>query len=174
MRIAYRLILFGVGAALLIEGTADAKSWWRWGSQPRTRPSVSRSAQRRPAGQQPGFDDEKLVMVRVRGYQTQLAREEQILNKRLAEADRLRQRGLQQKDQRLLDQAERYERRSLAAYQQRVQYFEHQRFSSVGVPPGSSRAGRQVQDPSRTRRSSVPRSRARSRSASPRRRASRR
>lgn len=173
MRVSYRLIVCCLGAALLLEGTADAQSWWGRRPQPRTRQSSTRRTPRRPAGQQPGFDDEKLVMSRVRGYQARLAREEQLLNRRLAEAQRIRQQGLQQKDQRLLDRAEQYERRALAAYQQRVQYFERQRIGTTVVPTDASGAPVRTRTQPTTRSRSTPSPR-HYRSASPRRRTSRR
>lgn|GEM_PF-4138653 len=67
---------------------------------------------------------EQQVMARVRGYKSQLEREEKMLSQRLAYAGQLRQQGLEKKDPRLLDQAEQYERKALAAYQQRVKRFE--------------------------------------------------
>jgi hypothetical protein len=52
----------------------------------------------------------------------------------MQEADKLRQRGLQQNDQRLLSQAEQYERRALALYQQRVQQFEKRNLTANTRP----------------------------------------
>ncbi len=84
------------------------------------------------AGEQVG-NDEQQVLARVRGYQSQLEREEKSLSQRMAYAARLRQQGLEKKDQSLLDQAEQYERKALAAYQARVKQFER-----ASLNPGSN------------------------------------
>lgn len=76
-------------------------------------------------------------MARVRAYQSQLQREEQLLQQRLLQADKIRQQGLQKKDQRLLDQAERYERQAMAAYQQRVKQFEVRNIGTTGRQPAA-------------------------------------
>lgn len=157
MRVSYRLILVLTGVSLSLQGTGNAQRW-----QGR-RPTTSRARQRAPAtygGQrrdprsgQTG-DDEKRVLQRVRGYQLQLEREEKLLSQRLAQAERLRQSGLAKKDQRLLDQAERYERKALAAYQQRVRQFEKFKFNA-----DASRAARSSNG---ARRGATPRTPARS------------
>jgi hypothetical protein len=68
--------------------------------------------------------NEQQVMARVRGYQLVMEREEKMLSQRMAHATKLRQQGLQNKDQKLLDQAEQYERQAIAAYRGRIQQFE--------------------------------------------------
>ncbi|MEO2045914.1 MAG: hypothetical protein ABGX16_05010 [Pirellulales bacterium] len=68
--------------------------------------------------------NEQQVMARVRGYQLVMEREEKVLSQRMAHATKLRQQGLQNKDQKLLDQAEQYERQAITAYQRRIKQFE--------------------------------------------------
>ncbi len=138
VQFTYRLLAILGGVLILMQAPANAQ-WWRGGSSntssrstvsTASRSQASRSQGRVPQARQVG-DDEQQVMARVRAYQSQLQREEQLLQQRLKQADQLRQRGLQSKDQRVLDQAERYERQAMAAYQQRIKYFEGR---NLGTP----------------------------------------
>lgn len=74
--------------------------------------------------------NEQQVMARVRGYQLVMEREEKVLSQRMAHATKLRQQGLQNKDQKLLDQAEQYERQAIVAYQRRIKQFEKTELNS--------------------------------------------
>ncbi len=143
VQFTYRLLAILGGVLILMQAPANAQ-WWRGGSsntssrstvstasRSQARGSQGRVPQSRvPQARQVG-DDEQQVVARVRAYQSQLQREEQLLQQRLKQADQLRQRGLQSKDQRVLDQAERYERQAMAAYQQRIKYFEGR---NLGTP----------------------------------------
>ncbi|OHB76228.1 MAG: hypothetical protein A2W31_00425 [Planctomycetes bacterium RBG_16_64_10] len=130
MRCSFRFILVVVNVALLMQGTAKAQWQQQRPANTKTRQSVA-APRPRPDGSsmaQQTVEDEQQILGWVRSYQLQLQREEKLLAQRMAEAAKLRERGLQQRDQRLLQQAEQYERRALAAYQQRVQQFEQRSF----------------------------------------------
>lgn len=162
MQLTYRLLAAVAGVLIVMQAPADAQ-WWRGKtsstssrstvattSRSRARAPQARAPQARtPQARQVG-DDEQQVMARVRGYQSQLQREQQMLEQRLRQADRIRQQGLQRKDQRLLDQAERYERQAMAAYEQRIKQFEGRNLGNMGNSNQPS-----AQTPP-TRRSSAP------------------
>jgi hypothetical protein len=142
----YRLLALFGGLLLLLQAPADAQ-WWRGRTTNSTaRPTASsanRSQARVSQQAQQAIDNEKQVMARIRAYEAQLRREEQLLQQRLAQANAIRQQGLQKKDQRLLDQAERYERQAMAAYQQRVKYFEGRTIGSTTQQPAARTPTRQ-------------------------------
>jgi hypothetical protein len=139
VQLTYRLLAAVAGVLIVMQAPADAQ-WWRGKttstSSRSTVAAASRSRARAPQAQTPQVrqvgDDEQQVMARVRGYQSQLQREQQMLEQRLKQADRIRQQGLQRKDQRLLDQAERYERQAMAAYEQRIKQFEGRNLGNMG------------------------------------------
>jgi hypothetical protein len=82
------------------------------------------------ANTQPETEEEKKLFAQLRGYQLLLKKEEQALAQRMAYAQKLRVAGLEKNDQKLLDQAEDYERRAMEYYTKRVQQFEKMRFST--------------------------------------------
>ena len=136
MQFTYRLLAIIGGVLILMQAPADAQ-WLRGqtsNTSRRSTPSATRRPQKAqvPQARQIG-NDEQQVMSRVRGYQSQLQREQQLLEQRLKQADQLRRRGLQSKDQRVLDQAERYERQAMAAYEQRIKQFEGRELGNMGT-----------------------------------------
>lgn len=76
------------------------------------------------AATQAATAEEQKITQRIRWVEAQLQREEQLLAQRLAYANRLRAAGLEKNDEKVLQQAEQYERQSLAAFQQRITQFE--------------------------------------------------
>jgi hypothetical protein len=93
--------------------------------------------QRAAAGKQAAAAEEMQMQARVRGLQTLIAREEQLLAQRLAYAAKVREKGLATNDQKTLAQAEQFERAALAEYQKKVQQFE--RASVTNSAPDPSR-----------------------------------
>jgi hypothetical protein len=93
--------------------------------------------QRAAAAKKAAMAEEQQMLGRVRGLQTLIEREEQLLSQRLAYAAKIREKGLADNDQKLLDQAERYERAALAEYQKKCQQFE--RMSVIDNTPERSR-----------------------------------
>ena len=103
-------------------------------SAPVTEPKVVRTFEniqvtddekrRAAAGRQAAAAEEQQVAGRIRGLQMLIEREEQLLAQRLAYANKLREKGLAANDQKVLDQAERFERAALVEYQKKVQQFE--------------------------------------------------
>ena len=79
---------------------------------------------RAAAGKQAAAAEEQQMAGRIRGLQVLIEKEEQLLAQRMAYAARIREKGLADNDQKLLDQAERYERAALAEYEKKVQQFE--------------------------------------------------
>ncbi len=82
------------------------------------------------ATNQPTSEEEKKLFAQLRGYQLLLQKEEQALAQRMAYAQKLRAAGLEKNDQKMLDQAEQYERRAMDYYTKRVQQFEQMRFKT--------------------------------------------
>ena len=116
---------------------------------------VSAVEQRRAAvAQQTASAEEQRILGRVRGLEALLAKEEKLLAQRLAYAAKLRQAGLKKNDQKMLDQAEQYERQSLAWYEKRIAQFE-----SVNVATGVSKSSSRKPTPARSQRTSRSRSR---------------
>ena len=133
MRCSYLSILLLTSLLLSAAGTAQAQrrqgrraSTPAWQSTARPQPQ-----QPTPAGGEVSGNEQQM-MAKIRSYQAQLEREEKVLSQRMAYAAQLRRQGLEKKDQRLLDQAEQYERKALAAYQGRVKLFE-----KTNLNPGS-------------------------------------
>ncbi len=133
MRCSYLTILLLTGLLLSVPATLQAQHRQSRRGTPARQSTASRQPQQLTAAGGEVGGDEQQVMARVRGYQSQLEREEKALSQRMAYAAQLRRQGLEKKDQNLLDQAEQYERRALAAYQGRVKLFE-----KTNLNPGSS------------------------------------
>ncbi len=109
---------------------------------------------RAAAGKQAATAEEQQMAGRVRGLQVLMEKEEQLLAQRMAYAARIREKGLADNDQKLLDQAERYERAALAEYEKKVQQFEALRVTN-SAPDQTRRAPapvRSSKNPSPTRR----------------------
>jgi len=137
MRCSYLSLMVLTSLLLLAPATVYAqRRQGRRVATPARQPATGRPSRQSmtPGGEVGG--DEQQVMARVRGYQSQLEREEKVLAQRMAYAAQLRRQGLEKKDQSLLDQAEQYERKSLAAYQGRVKLFER-----ANLNPESGRRG---------------------------------
>jgi hypothetical protein len=94
------------------------------------RPTARSQANRSIVTPEVANGNEQQVMARVRGYQLVMEREEKVLSQRMAHATKLRQQGLQNKDQKLLDQAEQYERQAIVTYQRRIKQFEKTELNS--------------------------------------------
>ena len=62
-----------------------------------------------------------------------MEKEESLLAQRMAYAAQIRDKGLADNDQKLLDQAERFERAALAEYEKKVRQFETMRVTN-GAP----------------------------------------
>jgi hypothetical protein len=92
---------------------------------------------RAAAGRQTAAAEEQQVAGRIRGLQLLIEKEEQLLAQRMAYATKLREKGLAANDQKILDQAERFERAALAEYLKKVQQFE--RMSVTNSAPEQSR-----------------------------------
>jgi hypothetical protein len=104
---------------------------------------------------QPTSEEEKKLFAQLRGYQLLLQKEEQALAQRMAYAQKLRAAGLEKNDQKILDQAEEYERRAMDYYTKRVQQFEKMRFttpSTEATQPttGTSQPAVRNQQPTRS------------------------
>lgn len=111
---------------------------------------------RAAAGKQAAAAEEQQMSARIRGLQVLIEKEEQLLAQRMAYAARIREKGLADNDQKLLDQAERYERAALTEYEKKVQYFEALRVTN-SAPDQTRRApapapSRTSKKPSPTRR----------------------
>lgn len=109
--------------------------------------------QRAAVAQQAATAEEKRVAIHVRQLEIIMAKEEQTLAQRMAQAAKIREEGLAKNDQKLLDQAEQYERQALAYYLQRVQQLENYKVTGgqANTPP--------AQTAPRGRSSAVPRTR---------------
>ena len=64
--------------------------------------------------------EERQAIARLAAIEQEFERQRQILEHRLAEANRLREAGLKKNDAKVLEQAEQIERRAFAEYQQRI------------------------------------------------------
>ena len=73
-----------------------------------------------------------------------LQKEEQALAQRMAYAQKLRAAGLEKNDQKMLDQAEQYERQAMDYYTKRVQPFEMRRFTTPAREAASLRPRRRM------------------------------
>jgi hypothetical protein len=104
--------------------------------------------------------EEKKIMGQLRGYQALLEREEKLLAQRMEYAAKLRQAGLEREDTQLLNKAEDYERRSMAAYLNAIKTFEKARFSQ-GVRQPSNDTGTVTRVPANNTPSSAGNSQAR-------------
>ena len=93
--------------------------------------------QRAVAAQQVASATEQKLAAQVRGLQALMEKEEQALAQRLAYAAKIRAQGLAKNDQKLLNQAEQFERQALEYYQKRVQQFEN---LQLAPEPSSSNA----------------------------------
>ncbi len=100
--------------------------------------------QRAALAQQKATAEEQQIQSRLRGLQVLMQKEETALAQRLAQAAKIREQGLAKNDQKLLDQAEQYERQALDYYQKRCQQFEKASISveSTTVPAGVSQPPR--------------------------------
>ncbi|MHB8952622.1 MAG: hypothetical protein ACYC4U_06545 [Pirellulaceae bacterium] len=109
---------------------------------------------RAAAGKQAAAAEEQQIVGRVRTLQVLMEKEEQLLAQRLAYAARIREKGLADNDQKLLDQAERYERAALVEYEKKVQQFETMRVtnSAPAQPRRAPMPARSSRNPSPTRR----------------------
>ena len=74
--------------------------------------------------------EEQAMAGRIRGLQAAIEKEEQLLAQRLEYASRVRAKGLTDNDQKLLDQAEKYERAALVEYEKKVRHFEAMRVAN--------------------------------------------
>lgn len=107
---------------------------------------------RAAAGQQAAAVEEQQMNSRVRGLQSLIAREEQLLAQRLAYANKLREKGLASNDEKTLKQAEQFERAALVEYQKKVEQFE--RANVMSVAPVQPRRG--AAQPPRTSKNPTP------------------
>jgi hypothetical protein len=96
---------------------------------------------------QPTTEEEKKLFAQLRGYQLLLQKEEQALAQRMAYAQKLRAAGLEKNDQKMLDQAEQYERRAMDYYTKRVQQFEQMRFKTEADAAARSSSGTTTSQP---------------------------
>ncbi len=110
---------------------------------------------RAAAGRQAAAAEEQQMHGRIRSLQMLIAKEEQLLAKRLEYAAQLREKGLAANDQAMLTKAEQFERASLVEYQKKVEQFE--RASVMSSAPEQSRRG--AQPPRTSKNTTVPRSR---------------
>jgi hypothetical protein len=99
------------------------------------------------ATNQPTTEEEKKLFAQLRGYQLLLQKEEQALAQRMAYAQKLRAAGLEKNDQKMLDQAEQYERRAMDYYTKRVQQFEKMRFQTEANAAARSSNGTTTRRP---------------------------
>jgi hypothetical protein len=133
------------------------------GSAPATEEAVIRTYEniqvaeeeklRAAAGKQAATAEERQISGRVRGLQATMEKEEQLLAQRMAYAARIREKGLTDNDQKLLDQAERFERAALVEYEKKVRQFETLRVTN-SAPEQTRRAptpARSSKNPSPTR-----------------------
>ena len=125
MRFTNGLVL-AITAALLLPCAVKAEEK----KTESTRNSNSVVTKTNTATNQPTSEEEKKLFAQLRGYQLLLQKEEQALAQRMAYAQKLRAAGLEKNDQKMLDQAEQYERRAMDYYTKRVQQFEQMRFKT--------------------------------------------
>jgi len=142
MRRVQLMVLLTLGGILVMPSAGIAASNKRVVRQPATTQRngtmVAVEEQRKAtAAAQKATIEEQKVAQRVRWVELQLKREEQLLSQRLAYANRLRAAGLQKNDEKMLKQAEDYERQALAAFQQKVTQYERMLQSTTGgsTPP---------------------------------------
>jgi len=110
------------------------------GQRGTTQPVAAEEQRKAAAATQAASAEEQKIAQRVRWVETQLQREEQLLTQRLAYANRLRAAGLQKNDEKVLKQAEEYERKALAVFQQRLaQYEKLLPITTGGTSPTSSK-----------------------------------
>lgn len=153
----------GVRAATTTQRAQQARS------QQQSTTQVSAAEQRKAVvATQTASAEEQKVAQRVRYVELQLKREEQLLAQRLDYANRLRTAGLQKNDEKVLQQAETYERRSLAAFEQRVAQLEKMlqipstgTSSKAGTPTPSQRSQTGTSKKPATRSSAKPHSQSR-------------
>jgi hypothetical protein len=110
--------------------------------------------QRAAVAQRQAQAEEQAMAARVRGLETLIQKEEQDLAQRLAHAAKLRADGLAKNDEKILQQAEQFERQSLEYYLKRVKQFE-----SMNVTAGESSVRspqQQQQQPTRRAQPSAP------------------
>ncbi len=100
---------------------------------------------RAAAGKQAAAAQETQMLGRIRNLQTIIAREEQLLAQRLAYAAKLRDKGLATNDEKVLSQAEQFERAALAEYLKKVQQFER-----ASIVDGAAEPSRRPAQPPRT------------------------
>ena len=110
--------------------------------------------QRAAAARQTAIAEEQQVQARLRGLQALMEKEERLLAQRLAQAAQIRAKGLASNDQKMLDQAERYERQALDYYQKKVQQFENLNVAT-GTSEKSVRQQPTRQQPTRARSSAT-------------------
>ena len=97
--------------------------------------------------------EEQAMAGRIRGLQAAIEKEEQLLAQRLEYASRVRAKGLTDNDQKLLDQAEKFERAALAEYEKKVRHFEAMR---VANPTSEAPTRRPATAPQTTRSTKKP------------------
>ncbi len=98
--------------------------------------------------------EEQAMAGRIRGLQAAIEKEEQLLAQRLEYASRVRAKGLTDNDQKLLDQAEKYERAALVEYEKKIRQFEAMRVAA----PSETQVRRPVAAPSTSRSAPATRS----------------
>ncbi len=104
--------------------------------------------------------EEQAMAGRIRGLQAAIEKEEQLLAQRLEYASRVRAKGLTDNDQKLLDQAEKYERAALVEYEKKIRQFEAMRVANPNEvqPQLQSQTRRPAASPSTTRSAPATRS----------------
>jgi hypothetical protein len=104
--------------------------------------------------------EEQAMAGRIRGLQAAIEKEEQLLAQRLEYASRVRAKGLTDNDQKLLDQAEKYERAALVEYEKKIRQFEAMRVANPNEvqPQLQSQTRRPATSPSTTRSAPATRS----------------
>ena len=118
-------------ATLVLVSSASAQSRSRRPSTPQRPAPVARPAE---APQQ--ADDERIIGSRLQAVQNEMKQQEQLLQRQLAEAQRIRESGLAKNDQALLNRAEALEKQAFARYEQQMQRLEQIKVPShIGPAP---------------------------------------
>ena len=124
MRVPSALLLSGLMLSPTTVWAASPLSRF-FGPAPRKVPDHTRKAREpQPTAQSAQAQKQTQKVQQFQSAQSALARDQKLLQQRLAQAQKMRQMGLQRNDFKLLKQAEQIERSAFAQYQIRVQQLE--------------------------------------------------
>ena len=145
-----KLTMAGIGMLIFVTG-ASAAGPNRSAAPRNDAPPRSTDQRQATVMQKAAKKTEQVILGRISAYERELQTAAAQLEKHLAHAESLRQRGLQANDQKLLQQAEQYERRAMAQYEQSIKYFD-QRSAQLENNTKSRATNAKTQAPTRNTR----------------------